>query len=1149
MHLARKHRIPVIAVTALGLAAAAGATTMALGSPGPTGPSASQQLAALGAGDQIPVIVVMKNQHPDLTAKSLGVQRKAAAATDQNPLVAHAKSTGAKDVKSFSLVNGFAAKMTPAEAAHLRSDPTVAAVVPDRPITIDNLSKKQKAELAAAAKAGALAAPAATGADGQTPADKVLPGTCPTDPAKPILEPEALQTTQTAFENPATAQAQNLATGKGVKVAWIADGMDIHNPDFQRADGTPVFTDYQDFSGTDPNGTQLGAEAFGDASSIAAQGNTVYDLSKFVTAQHPLPANCNITVRGIAPGASLVGLNVFGAAGLVFNSTVVEAVDYAVNVDNVDVINESLGSNGFPTDGIDPVSLADDAAVAAGVTVVTSTGDAGVTNTVGEPATDPNVISVMASTTLRSQAQIGVGGIRNVATSWADGNTAAFSSAGITDHARVPDLVAPGQDGWAVCTPDLSKFSECTNETGGPSPVIDFGGTSQSAPFTAGAAALVIEAYKSTHNGVRPTPALVKQILTSSATDLGLPANQQGAGQLNTYRAVRMAMSVKDANGAPAPQGDGLLATTGTAGDTQLSLIGNAGSSQSGTVTLTNTSPNTQTVTAHARELLTTVADVKGTKAVDLTDPTLPFFYEGYNKLHRSYVTQQFTLPAGADHLTGRLAWPGVGSPSLIRLMLVGPNGEYEEFSDPQGSTHYSQVDIAHPAGGTWTAYFYANGNASAFKGTLSYDFLAQKYKDIGSVSPAHATLAPGASQKFTVKATLPGDAGDASAAVEFDTQLKGVSTVPLTLRSLISTNNDGGAFTGVFTGGNARGNSPAQTESYNFDVPKGKKNLDLDLTLANNGTGHSLQAALESPDHQVVSLTANKVLDATGAPTVTSALQGYVDAPAAGRWTLFLYDTNPVAGDTLGQKFTGHIKYNQVDVKASGLPKGNVAAGTPITATITVKNNGVAPQWYFADPRLTTAADYVLPVLTGTNATNPLPFPSDGSVVPATYQVPTHTSNLDIEQSSTIAASFDASATTGLPELYGNPHGLTASAVVSSPWVTQGQWSVAATAVGPTNAAVTGSATESMTAHTLAFDKSAVASTGDLWLGGVDPSAPQVKALILQPGQSGTITVVITPTAAKGTTVNGVIYVDDFAPILGTGDELTGIPYSYTVK
>ncbi|MEY9894825.1 hypothetical protein ABIA31_008513 [Catenulispora sp. MAP5-51] len=1141
MHLARKHRIPVIAVAAFGLAAAAAMTTTALASPGASGPSATQQLAALSSGSQIPVIVVLKNQHPDLAAKTSTAQRKQATANDQNALLNHAKSTGAKDVKTFSIVNGFAAKMTPAEAAHLRSDPAVLAVVPDRQIPAKSLTPQQNADLKAAA---AAVAPA-----DQSPPDHMLPGVCTSDPSKPKLEPEALQTTQTAFEDPTKAQAQNLATGKGVKVAWIADGVDIHNPDFIRADGTPVFTDYQDFSGTDPNQTQNGAEAFGDASAIAAQGRQVYDLSQYVVAQHALPAGCTITIRGIAPGASLVGLNVFGAAGLVFSSTVVEAIDYAVNVDNVDVINESLGNNGYPTEGIDPISAADDAAVAAGVTVVASTGDAGVTNTIDQPASDPNVISVGATTTLRTQAATGVAGIRNFATSWADGNTAAFSSAGIDVHARVHDLVAPGQDNWALCTPDVARFKDCVNERLEPAPIEDFSGTSQAAPLVAGGAALVIEAYENTHNGARPTPALVKQILTSSATDLGLPATQQGAGQMNTFRAVRMAMSVKDANGSPRPQGDGLLAVAGS-GDTQLSLIGNNGSNQSGTVTLTNTSPNAQTVTAHARELTTVVADIKGTRNVAFNDPSLPFFYEGYGAPYkRAYVSQTFVLPAGADHLQGQLAWPGTGSPSIIRLVLVGPNGEYEQFSDPQGIPHYAQVDIQHPAGGTWTAYFFATGNASAYVGVVNYEFLATAFKAVGSVMPSHVSLAPGATQKFTVKLALPSDPGDLSAAVEFDTALHGQSTVPVTLRSLISQNNDGGAFSGTLTGGNARGNySPAQTEAFFFDVPKGKKNLAVDLTLAGAKPGHTLQVALESPDHQVVSLSTNNVPNAAGdGLNLIPSLDGWADAPAAGRWVLFINDANPVTGDALEQRFTGHVRYDSVSVSASGLPKGKVATGTPITAKVTVKNTGVAPEKFFAEPRLTTFADYPLAVLPGSNATVPLPFPVTG--VQATFQVPSHTTALDIAQSSTVPADLTASAFSSVPEVSGFSRGLTASAAVTSPWVTQGDWTVVPTVVGPTNASVTGSATDAMSVHSLAFDKAAVADTGDLWLAGIDASAPGLRPLVLQPGQSGTITIVITPSGPKGTTVNGVIYVDDFAPFFGSGDELAGIPYSYTVK
>ena len=205
----------------------------------------------------------------------------------------------------------------------------------------------------------------------------------------------------------------------------------------------------------------------------------------------------------------------------------VAGIDHAVVTEHADVLSESYGYRQTPGQ-YSVFYAANDAAVAAGVTVVVSSGDSGVSGTVSSPATDPHVIAVGATNTLRLVSQA------YGYTDWTNNNITPLSSGGTAPNNRVVDLVAPGYGGEAACSP---AGSDCPTNT----QTEAFGGTSESCPLVAGAVADVIQAYADTHQGTKPTPALIKQILAGTAQDVGAPADEQGAGLLDVYAAVRAA--------------------------------------------------------------------------------------------------------------------------------------------------------------------------------------------------------------------------------------------------------------------------------------------------------------------------------------------------------------------------------------------------------------------------------------------------------------------------------------------------------------------------------------------------------------------------------------------------------------------------------
>ncbi|MGI8667156.1 MAG: protease inhibitor I9 family protein, partial [Jatrophihabitans sp.] len=224
------------------------------------------------------VIVVLHDQLSATPANRTHVSaRRSQASSSQDAVISRlTKRGGAKvsKVQHYTAANAFSLTVTPEQAAALAADPSVAAVIPNTRISVP--------VTAAAAK---TVSPKSVTSLGPV-ADPTI---CPTDPSKPPLEPEALQDTNTSSDDPSAKTAQQLTDGSGVKVAYIADAINPDNPDFIRADGSHVITDHKAFSADGPTPEDGGAEAYGDASSIAAQGLISHDLSTFVNPAYPLP--------------------------------------------------------------------------------------------------------------------------------------------------------------------------------------------------------------------------------------------------------------------------------------------------------------------------------------------------------------------------------------------------------------------------------------------------------------------------------------------------------------------------------------------------------------------------------------------------------------------------------------------------------------------------------------------------------------------------------------------------------------------------------------------------------------------------------------------------------------------------------------------
>jgi hypothetical protein len=1140
--------------TCLAFAAAPG-LAVAVALPAAAQPRAANTHAVAGATQT--VILVLRDQNTNLPARS--AQRSATVRRQQAPLVAQLDSMGARKIISTSILNAVIATVPSRDMAALAANPAVAQVLPNATIS------------------GPTPILADGPARGATPAKQagaaVTPPSCGTS-TSPELDPEALTNIH------ATPAELGSTNGAGVTVATIADGLDPANPDFQRnaafasaghPAGSPVVSQV-DFSG-DPAGTStLGGEIFGDASSIAAQGNQTYDLSQFVNVTHPLPAGCDIKIVGAAPGASVLALKAFGENSTTTNSNLLQAINYAA-MHGVKVINESFGGNPFPDTAVDLTREANDAAVAAGITVVISTGDAGFTSTIGSPSTDPNVISVGASTTFRSYAQYAFGGINDPSSNGkvADNNISSLSSGGFTQAGGTVDLVAPGDLNWALCTPNLSLFSDCFNENGAPSPIQSFGGTSESAPLTSAAAADVIQAYASTHGGADPSPALVKQILIATATDIHAPTTEQGAGLLNVAAAVKMAKAV---TGGSATPNAGLLI-----GPNQINVQQRPGGTVVRSISLTNT--GTTSITAHlsTRALTQAVGNSHGTFCMqpNTTTPTTacpansPGVLPIWSGVSEVFQNVHFTVPHSSrpDVLEFAADYQFTGQTSLLHFALLSPNGTYEAYSLPQGLADFGQVEVANPKPGTWTAVFFTEQDgftkgALGTSGPVQWDARTMAYTPAASISPGTITIPAGKTLTAHVKITSPGMAGDSSESVVVSAESQH-NTIPVTIRTVVPTEAHGGQFTGILTGGNGRPGSQAQLNTYVFNVPRGERDLNVELHLQTDPSDF-LIAYLENPEGQILGYSDNIIVNSSFNPNVL-VFSPFVDlyhvAPQAGQWRVLLQWMQPVTGLELTAKFRGAIRFNSVHV-TSNLPQSAVLKqGKSSTFTVHVRNTAQAPEAYFVDARLHQSQTISLPNQnSGANAAaNPLPLPLPNALGQQSfpfYFVPSHTSELAAnvtETSGTATVNFELSYAPGDPDLEGVSNGTSASLTFFEPEVSPGIWPLDPTEVGPfgPSGAPAAVVSDNLDVVTRAFDRAVTSSTGDMW-SAFNGLSSTFTPVYLNPGQSATITVTITPTASVGSNVSGTLYVSDLTlgQFIGAansnGDDIAAIPYRYVV-
>jgi hypothetical protein len=890
-------RRPLLAVVlalavACALAMSGGGLAHAADGAAPGAPPVAPALAGSAAGGR--VIVVLKQQQGNMNLRTQASQRIAAAHADQAPVVTSIRSSGGTDVAQLTAPDAVAATVPAAEVAQLRDNPAVAEIVPDAMIQVGQVHTESAPPVSSQAVArrasGGQLSPARPPATIPPLVTHVIPANCP---STPVQEPEAVADIHASDGNPnAPDEANSIATGKGVIIANQGMNALAGDPDLQRADGSHVVIDAPNYTSDDGND-----ETFEDAASVGAQGLIVYQYSKALPFSNVSPG-CTFTIKGDAPDASLVDLTEIDTPILAL-SQVIAGIDNAVTTVHADVISESFGSTSLPTSTSGQLlAEADNAAVAAGVTVVESAGDSGPQGTVITAADDPNVIAAGGVDNFHIVA------LNDGYHSYVSNNMAAQSSGGTAPTGKVVDLVASDWFGGETdCAPLING---CPDDY----PIEAAAGTSEASPLIAGAAADVIQAYRDTHNGASPTPAMIKDILTSTATNIDAPADEQGAGLLNVYAAVKAAQQMPGTTYAPGAGN----APSVVASPSQLDITGNGGSVSDQSVTLYNASTQPTRVTGGYQWINPEhqIGPVV-TEDVSAPNPSLPVPVAGATAA--SPIT--FNVPPHLSRLDADMIWPDPTNSNVLEFVLFNPQGAIVQESYDDGtpgrtgrSPNIQHVEVSDPAPGRWTARFLWGGiddyvelppaTPGTYTGPMSFKVSGQDYSTVpGAFRPV--TIPARSSVSVPLHVLLPFQPGDHPESLQLYASDGAANSIPIARRTLVPA--DGGAFQTLITGTSAR--DVGQISTYEINVPAGKPDLDVSFQTADASPDNVFNYYLVSPSGMVAATASTPQTvngQAVGDAELTTA------DPAAGIWQIDVVLRLVVSGNEFTQTVYGNV-------------------------------------------------------------------------------------------------------------------------------------------------------------------------------------------------------------------------------------------------